>query len=77
MLTEVISWQLHCDGTLHAMLVDATSCHNTPVLPGDDCLYSAQEHADFRYFFQHTIANKLKEQDPEALAAIAALVQNT
>ncbi len=77
MLTEVISWQLHCNGEIHAMLVDAEKCHNTPVLPGDDCLYSAQEYPDFRYFFQHTIANKLKEQDPEALAAIAALVEKT
>lgn len=77
MLTEVISWQLLCDGRIHAMLVDAGKCHKTPVLPGDDCLYSAQEHQDFRYFFQHTIANKLKEQDPEALAAIAALVEKT
>ena len=75
MLTEVISWQLHCNGEIHAMLVDGKKCHHTPVLPGDDCLYSAQDHEDFCYFFQHTIANKLKEQDPEALAAIAALVQ--
>lgn len=74
MLTEVISWQLHCNGEIHAMLVDGQKCHKTPVLPGDECLYSAQEHPDFCYFFQHTIANKLKEQDPEALAAIAALV---
>jgi hypothetical protein len=28
---------------------------------------------DFRYFFQHGIANRLKEHDPEALAAIAML----
>lgn len=77
MLMEVISWQLHCDGKIHAMLIDAEQCHHTPVLPGDDCLYSAQEHPKFRYFFQHTIANKLKEQDPEALAAIAALVEKT
>jgi hypothetical protein len=75
MLTEVISWQLRCNGEIHAMLVDGAKCHDTPVLPGDDCLYSAQEHTDFRYFFQHTIANKLKGQDPEALAAIAALVE--
>jgi hypothetical protein len=75
MLTEVISWQLQCNGNIHAMLVDADKCHKTPVLPGDECLYSAQEHADFRYFFQHTIANKLKEQDPEAMAAVAALVE--
>ncbi len=77
MLTEVISWQLLCDGRILAMLVDAGRSQKTPVLPGDDCLYSAQDHPDFRYFFQHTIANKLKQQDPEALAAIAALVEKT
>jgi hypothetical protein len=76
MLTEVISWQLLCNGEIHGMLVDAEQCKGTPVLPGDECLYSAQEHEDFRYFFQHTIANKLKQQDPDALAAIAALVIN-
>ena len=46
---------------------------NTPVLPGDDCLYAADKNNDFRYFFQHHIANKLKSQDPEALAAISLL----
>ena len=75
LLTEVISWQLLCNGQIHAMLIDNSKSHQTPVLPGDDSLYSAQEHPDFRYFFQHTIANKLKAQDPEALAAVAALVE--
>ena len=77
MLAEVISWQLQCDGRIHAMLVDTAKPHATPVLLGDECLYSAQDNSSFRYFFQHTIANKLKDQDPEALAAIAALVENT
>ena len=58
------------------MLVEPDKCTQTPVLSGDECLYSAQSQAEFRYFFQHTIANKLKEQDPEAIAAIAALVEN-
>ena len=30
----------------------------------------------FRYFFQHQIANKLKDEDPEALAAISLLVDD-
>jgi hypothetical protein len=74
-LTEIVSWQLRNDGSLHAMVVDNDKCKQTPVLPGDDCLYSASEHKHFRYFFQHHIANKIKEQDPEALAAIAMLVE--
>jgi hypothetical protein len=75
MLAEIISWQLHNDGTLNGMVIDTKKCTQTPVLPGDDCLYSANKRANFRYFFQHHIANKIKAQDPEALAAIAMLVE--
>lgn len=75
-LIEVLSWRLMGDGVVHAMLVDEHKISSTPVLPGDPCLYSAQEHPEFRYFFQHRIANKIKEQDPEALAAISMLIEN-
>lgn len=73
-LTEVVSWRLHYDGTLSGMLADETKVVSTPVLPGDDCLYAAQSRDSFRYFFQHQIANKIKAEDPEALAAISLLV---
>ncbi|MFA0811778.1 hypothetical protein [Microbulbifer epialgicus] len=73
-LIEVISWRLHADGVIHGMLIDHDIVETTPVLPGDHCLYPAQESVGFRYFFQHHIANKIKSEDPEALAAIAALV---
>lgn len=76
MLIEVLSWRLLGNGTVHAMLVNEHEISSTPVLPGDPCLYSAQDHAEFRYFFQHRIANKIKEQDPEALAAISMLIEN-
>ncbi len=72
-LIEVHSWRLYGDGRIHGMLIDDEQVSATPVLPGDDCLYAAQEHPDFRYFFQHRIANKIKEQDPDALAALALL----
>lgn len=75
MLTEIISWQLHNDGSLNGMVIDSKKCTQTPVLPGDECLYSANKQKHFRYFFQHHIANKIKAQDPEALAAIAMLVE--
>ncbi len=75
-LIEVLSWRLLADGSIHAMLVDESKVESTPVLPGDSCLYSAQRHEQFRYFFQHRIANKIKEQDPEALAAISMLIEN-
>lgn len=74
-LIEVLSWRLTADGQVHGMLVDDNQVRSTPVLPGESCLYSAQSHEDFKYFFQHRIANKIKEQDPEALAAIAMLIE--
>jgi len=71
----VVSWRLHHDGALCGMLADPRKIENTPVLPGDECLYPAQSREEFRYFFQHQIANKLKAEDPEALAAISTLVE--
>lgn len=75
-LIEVLSWRLMADGSVHAMLVDEEKVKSTPVLPGDASLYSAQEQTEFKYFFQHRIANKIKEQDPEALAAISMLIES-
>jgi len=75
-LKEVVSWRLLQDGTVSAMLIDDSKIYNTPVLPGDSCLFEADNCQDFRYFFQHHIANKLKSKDPEALAAISLLVEN-
>ena len=74
-LAEVVSWRLFYDGTVHGMLADQEKVKSTPVLPGDNCLYNAQENARFKYYFQHHIANKLKEKDPEAIAAISLLVE--
>ena len=69
-LMEVVNWRLHADGTLSAMVAE----ENDPVQTGAprrpmSHLCSGKDH--FRYFFQHGIANKLKERDPEALAAVA------
>lgn len=72
-LTEVLSWRLLKDGRLQAMLVDEEQVKGTPVLAGDPCLYPAEEEPNFRYFFQHQIANQIKSEDPEAMAAIALL----
>lgn len=76
-LQEVISWRLHNDGTVSGMLIDDTKVVSTPVLPGDECLYCAQADEKFKYFFQHHIANKIKAEDPEALAAISMLVEES
>lgn len=72
-LMEVVSWRLHGDGRVDAMVADEDEVTQTPILPGDGCLAVAQDREDFRYFFQHGIANRLKDRDPEALAAIAIL----
>ena len=76
-LQEVISWRLHNDGSVYGMIIDADKVESTPVLPGDACLFAAQSDEKFRYFFQHHIANKIKSEDPEALAAISMLVEES
>ncbi|MDP1519851.1 hypothetical protein Q8A57_02615 [Porticoccus litoralis] len=75
-LKEVVSWQLLSDGVVRGMLIDDDKVISTPVLPGDECLYSAKDEETFRYFFQHHIANKIKAKDPDALAAISMLVES-
>ena len=75
-LMEVLSWRLLADGSLQGMLIDDQLVTSTPVLPGDGCLFAAQQNPDFKYFFQHNIANKIKAQDPEAMAAISLLVEH-
>ena len=75
-LKEVVSWRLLHDGIIEGMLIDDDKVENTPVLPGDECLYPAKTEETFKYFFQHHIANKIKARDPEALAAISMLVES-
>ena len=74
-LTEVISWRLHANGRLTAMLIDQERITTTPVLPGDPCLRAAEEDPTFHYFFQHDISNQIKSREPEAMAAVAMLLQ--
>ncbi|WP_263078599.1 hypothetical protein [Endozoicomonas sp. Mp262] len=74
-LVHVTSWRLYNDGRLLAMLADEKKVDTTPVLTGDECLFPAQEHQDFRYFFHHIIANKIKHGDPEAIAAFSNLIE--
>lgn len=74
-LTEVVSWRLYGDGHMEGMLIDESRMKSTPVLPGDTCLYPANHNPEFRYYFQHRIANKIKEHDPETLAAMYTLIE--
>jgi hypothetical protein len=72
-LKEVVSWQLLSNGEINAMIINQEKVESTPILPGDNCLYPAESCDSFRYFFQHNIANKIKSQDPDAMAAISML----
>lgn len=74
-LTEVLSWRLVNDGGIQAMLINEELVDVTPVLPGDPCLYPAEDNRNFRYFFQHHIANQIKAEDPDAMAAISLLFE--
>lgn len=72
-LLEVVGWQLRGDGRVLGLLADGARVIDTPVLATDRCVYAAQEHAAFRYFFQHAVANQIKRHEPEALACLAML----
>jgi len=71
----IFSWQLFDDGHIDGMLIDPEKIQQTPVLAGDDALYSVNNCADFKYFFQYDIANKIKSNDPDAIKAISALIE--
>ncbi|MGI9277055.1 MAG: hypothetical protein ACR2PT_19695 [Endozoicomonas sp.] len=73
-LVHLTSWRLYNDGRMLAMVADEKLVKNTPVLAGDECLFPAQEHKDFRYFFHHVIANKIKQGDTDAISAFTKLI---
>ncbi|WP_372778180.1 hypothetical protein [Litorivivens sp.] len=74
-LFEVRSWQLLASGEFQAMLADPEKQTQTPILPGDRCLYAAQTQPGFRYFFQYHIANQIKAGDPVAVRALERLLE--
>lgn len=74
-VTAVVSWRLVQNGTLEAMLINPNKVTQTPVLSGDESLYSVYKNPNFKYFFQYSIANKVKAQDPEVLKAMSALIR--
>ncbi|WP_461536446.1 hypothetical protein [Spongorhabdus nitratireducens] len=75
-LIHVTSWQLRANGDLLAMLADEKKVENTPVLMGDASLFAAQRHPDFKYFFHHVIANKIKHGDANTIEAFSKLLDN-
>ncbi len=75
-LIEIHSWRLNKQGQIDGMLVDYNQVQSSPVLAGDRSLVEARNHPEFKYFFQHHMANKIKNHDPEAIAAISMLIES-
>ncbi|ANF58486.1 hypothetical protein [Halotalea alkalilenta] len=76
LLKQVHGWRLYSDGAIEALLLDESQLVDTPVLPGDDCLYPGSSRHAALYFFQRTIANRIKRQDPDTLEALAMMVNS-
>ena len=77
LLTPVVSWVLDIEGEIHGMLVDEKSVEKTPVIPGDDCLYYAASHPGFCCYFQRDIADQIRLRNPETIAAIEKLLNQS
>lgn len=70
----VHGWSLYSDGSIDALLADDDQVAMTPVRLGDDCLYNARSRHPRLYFFQRHIANRIMEEDPATLDALALIV---
>lgn len=73
-LKQVHGWRLYSDGHIDALLADDTKPCLSPILLSDDCLYSAQTRHKLVYFFQRHIANRILDEDPATLDALALMV---
>jgi hypothetical protein len=56
------------------MVADEQKATMTPILLGDKCLYDAHSRHQTVYFFQRHIANRILEEDPATLEALAMMV---
>ncbi|CAO1663216.1 MULTISPECIES: hypothetical protein [unclassified Salinicola] len=73
-LKQIFGWHLYSDGTVDAMLVDEDQATSLPVLMGDECLYPGKSRHQTLYFFQRNIANRIRNEDPDTLEALALMV---
>lgn len=73
-LKQVFGWRLYSDGNVEALLADESRIEATPILLGDACLYPGRSRHRLVYFFQRSIANRIREQDPGTLEALALMV---
>jgi hypothetical protein len=75
-LKQVFGWRLYNNGRVEALLADETLVESTPILPNDPCLYPGHSRHRVVYFFQRQIANRIRREDPETLAALAMMVMH-
>ncbi len=73
-MKPVYGWRLYSDGSIDALLADEQKATMTPILLSDKCLYSARTCHQSVYFFQRHIANRILEEDPATLEALAMMV---
>ncbi|MBR9771984.1 hypothetical protein C6W88_16005 [Halomonas litopenaei] len=73
-LKQVFGWRLYSDGTIESLLADENLIETVPVLPGDACLYPGHSRHRVVYFFQRQIANRIRQEDPATLEALAMMV---
>ncbi|WP_048307408.1 hypothetical protein [Halomonas sp. PR-M31] len=73
-LKQVFGWRLYSNGSVESLLVDSTLVDSYPVLAGDDCLYPGRSRHSVVYFFQRAIANRIRQEDPITLEALACMV---
>ncbi|MBF7054811.1 hypothetical protein IOC61_16045 [Halomonas sp. KAO] len=73
-LKQVCGWRLYSDGTVEALLADERHVEQTPIVLGDACLYPVHSRHRRVYFFQRQIANRIRQEDPATLEALALMV---
>lgn len=73
-LKQVFGWRLYSDGSVEALLADERRVEQTPILLGDACLYPGHSRHRLVYFFQRQIANRIRQEDPATLEALALMV---
>ncbi|MDT0500398.1 MULTISPECIES: hypothetical protein [unclassified Halomonas] len=73
-LKQVFGWRLYSDGTVEALLADECHVEQTPIVLGDACLYPVHSRHRRVYFFQRQIANRIRQEDPATLEALALMV---
>lgn len=73
-LKPIVSWQLTSSGALKAMVPAVDDPNIYPVIDSGNELVQATGNPEFRYYFQHGIAKRIKHKDPNALTVVSLLI---